>query len=101
MTAAQFGAGGAGRPLKGGVHRRVVQARMPTYLFDALMRTAEEMDLTLSDLGAYHLIRGWNLTRAELGMDAIPMPAYLEAAVRAAAEGETQDVLEESLLKVS
>ncbi len=107
MTVSQFGGGtrrrppvGGGRPPKGGVHRRVVQAKIPPELFDVLVQTAEEMDQTLTDLGAYYLIQGWNMARAEQGLTLIPMPEYLEQRLHEQ-PGVAQDVLEESLLKVS
>ena len=91
-----------GRPLKGGVSRRVVQARMPTPLQEALVNVAAESSLPLSDLGTYYPIRGWNQTRLDQGLEPIPMPDYLEEAVRPHLEADREatllDVAEESRL---
>lgn len=106
MTLTQLNGGsparkGPGRPRKGGV-RRVVQARMPATLQEALVQVADESALPVSDLGAYYLIRGWNQTRRDQGLDPIPMPDYLEEAVQPHVEAEPEatllDVAEESLL---
>ena len=103
MSVAQLGSGGGtpkGRRPKGGVARRVVQAKLPTTLQQALFRVADESSVTVTDLGAYYLIRGWNQTRVEQGLGPIPMPAYLEAAVLQHQQAELQASLvdEESRL---
>lgn len=101
MTAARFN-GSPGRTPKGGVRRRVVQAKIPVGVHDALVQVAEQSEVAMTDLGAYYLIDGWNAARIKQGLEPIPMPAYLEQAVRrAAGAAGIQDVLEESLLKVS
>jgi hypothetical protein len=91
-----------GRPPKGGVSRRVLQAKMPAPLREALVGIAAESQLPLSDLGTYYLIRGWNLTRRDQGLEPISMPDYLEDAVRPHVEAEHEatlmDVAEESHL---
>lgn len=91
-----------GRPRKGGTLRRVVQARMPAPLQEALVDVAAESSLAVTDLGAYYLIQGWNQTRQNQGLDPIPMPLYLEEAVRPHLEAERHatllDEAEESLL---
>lgn len=94
--------GSPGRTPKGGVRRRVIQAKIPVGIHDTLVEVAEQSDVAMTDLGAYYLIDGWNAARAKQGLEPIPMPAYLEQAVRrAASRAGAQDVLEESLLKVS
>lgn len=97
MTLAQLDGGThtarKGRPLKGGTARRVVQARMPAPLQETLTKVADRAELTLSDLGAYYMIRGWNLERVEQGLDPIPMPAYLEAAVQPHLDAESPKTL--------
>lgn len=101
MSAARFN-GSPGRTPKGGIRRRVVQAKIPTEVHDALVQVAAQSEVAMTDLGAYYLIDGWNAARVSQGLEPIPMPVYLEQAVRRAAGGvATQDVLEESLLKVS
>ena len=87
MTLTQLNGGSptgrsAGRRPKGGVSRRVLQAKMPAPLREALVGIAAESRMPLSDLGTYYLIRGWNLTRRDQGLEPISMPEYLEAAVR-------------------
>lgn len=72
---------------------------MPATLQEALFRLAEDSSITVTDLGAYYLIRGWNAVRAEQGLDPIPMPTYLSDAIRRHQDAEVQNVLEESLLK--
>ena len=102
MTLTQLNGGSptgksTGRPLKGGVSRGVVQARMPAPLQEALVNVAGESKLPLSDLGAYYLIRGWNQTRKDQGLDPVPMPEYLEEAVRPHVETERpRDLLDEA-----
>lgn len=98
MPASRF-VGSGGRPPKSGGARRVVQAKMPAGLQESLFRLAESSAVTVTDLGAYFLIRGWNAARAEQGLDPIPMPSYLTEAVRRQQDAEVQNVLEESLLK--
>ena len=104
MTLTQLNGGSptgrsAGRRPKGGVSRRVLQAKMPAPLREALVGIAAESRMPLSDLGTYYLIRGWNLARRDQGLEPISMPEYLEAVVRphVTAEHETTllDVAEE------
>ena len=107
MTLTQLNGGsptgrGAGRRPKGGVSRRVLQAKMPAPLREALVGIAAESRMPLSDLGTYYLIRGWNLTRRDQGLEPISMPDYLKDAVRPHVEAEHEatlmDVAEESHL---
>jgi hypothetical protein len=107
MTLTQLNGGSttgrsAGRRPKGGVSRRVLQAKMPAPLREALVGIAAESRMPLSDLGTYYLIRGWNLTRRDQGLEPISMPDYLEDAVRPHVEAEHEatlmDVAEESHL---
>lgn len=91
--------GRTGRTPKGGVKRRVIQAKMPEPLQEALFNLAEQSSVTVTDLGAYFLIRGWNEVRAQQGLDPIPMPDYLERNCGDHTSVEVQNVLEESLLK--
>lgn len=79
----------------------MVQAKVPLAVHDALVRVADQSETALTDLGAYYLIVGWNVTRAEQGLSPIPMPAYLQQAVDRISGAEVQDVLEEALLRVS
>ena len=93
-----------GRPLKGGQIRKVVQARMPAPIQEFLAQIADESSLSMSDLGAYYLIQGWNQTRETQGQGAIAMPKYLEDAVHPHLMGLDQpnrtllDEAEESML---
>ena len=91
--------GRTGRTPKGGIKRRVVQAKMPEPLQEALFTLAEQTSVTVTDLGAYFLIEGWNAARAKQGLPPIPMPAYLEQSCGNQESVEVQNVLEESLLK--
>jgi len=95
--------GSPGQRPKGGVRRRVIQAKMPVGIHGALVQVAEQAEVAMTDLGAYYLIEGWNAARVRQGLMPVAMPAYLEQAVRRAAGGaaDRQDTLEESLLSVS
>jgi len=70
-----------GRPRKGGVIRRVVQARMPAPLQETFAQVADDSSVSMSDLGSYYLIQGWNQARRSQGLRVIRMPKYLEDAV--------------------
>lgn len=72
---------GPGRPLKGG-QRRVVALKLPIRLQRAFEAVAEESSVSMSDLGAYFLIQGWNQARSAQGLSTIEMPPYLTDAVR-------------------
>ena len=72
---------GPGRPLKGG-RRRVVAVKLPVRLQRAFEEVAEESSVSMSDLGAYFLMQGWNQARSAQGLSLIEMPPYLTEAVR-------------------
>ena len=98
MTLTQLNGGSpagrsTGRRPKGGISRRVLQAKMPAPLREALVGIAAESRMPLSDLGTYYLIRGWNLTRRDQGLEPISMPEYLEAAVRPFVRAEHEATL--------
>ena len=98
MTLTQLNGGSrtgrsAGRRPKGGVSRRVLQAKMPAPLREALVGIAAESRMPLSDLGTYYLIQGWNLTRRDQGLEPVSMPEYLEAAVRSHVTAEHEATL--------
>ena len=57
------------------------------------MVIAAESQLPLSDLGTYYLIRGWNLTRRDQGLEPISMPEYLKDAVRSHVKAEHEATL--------
>jgi hypothetical protein len=71
-----------GRKLKGGLRRRVVQARMPAPIQEAFAELADESAMPMSDLGSYYLIQGWNQARQSQGLSVIEMPQYLEEAMQ-------------------
>ena len=95
MTVAQFN--GPVRPRRGrrpkAGHRHRLQVKMPRPIALALTGYAEQMGQPITDLGAYYLIRGWNQTRREHGLETYPMPSYLEDAARQHGSGELQDPL--------
>lgn len=88
---------GAGAPRKGprpkGGSRERLQAKMPTALAHELVKIAGESSVQMTDLGGYLMIRGWNQLRGDQGLPPIPMPSYLEDAVRHYQHAEIQDAL--------
>jgi hypothetical protein len=55
---------------------------MPARLQRTFELVAEESSVSMSDLGAYFLIQGWNQARSAQGLSIIEMPPYLTDAVR-------------------
>lgn len=55
---------------------------MPARLQWIFEQVAEESSVSMSDLGAYFLIRGWNQARLAQGLSLIEMPPYLTDAVQ-------------------
>ena len=93
--------GTPGRPLKGGVRRRTVQAKIPAPIHELLVSLSDQTDVVLADLGAFYLIAGWNEQRTAVGLTPIPMPDYLVQEMEHARRVSQQDVLGEALLEAS
>lgn len=55
---------------------------MPARLQWIFEQVAEESSVSMSDLGAYFLIQGWNQARLAQGLSLIEMPPYLTDAVQ-------------------
>ena len=89
---------GRGRPRKGGLRRKVVQARMPAPIQQAFAELADEASMSMSDLGSYYLIQGWNQARRTQGLTVIEMPQYLKEAMQRQMDGRLP---EETLLDVA
>lgn len=70
----------AGRKLKSGQRRRVVQAKVPILIFDTLLSEAQRRGVPLSDYGAVLAVRGLNQDRVHVGLPEVPIPNYLTQA---------------------
>lgn len=72
--------GRRGRKLKSGQQRKVVQAKVPTPIFDTLLDEARRRGVPLSDYGAVLAVRGLNQDRLHVGLPAMAIPNYLAQA---------------------
>jgi len=72
--------GRKGRKLKSGQPRKVVQAKVPTSIFDTLLDEARRRGVPLSDYGAVLAVRGLNQDRRHVGLPEVSIPNYLSQA---------------------